>query len=94
MILYYLKSLCEAGSSTEMKHKFILCTQAAYSLGSFLQIIVVDDGSTDETANTGYQYTKKYGGKVRVLKLEKNLGKGRLFKSSQTVFRKFSLRFL
>uniref|UniRef100_A0A8R1Y062 DNA-directed RNA polymerases I and III subunit RPAC1 n=1 Tax=Onchocerca volvulus TaxID=6282 RepID=A0A8R1Y062_ONCVO len=40
------------------------------------EIIVVDDGSTDETADIGYWYTEKYEGKVRVLKLEKNIGKG------------------
>uniref|UniRef100_A0A1I7VR46 dolichyl-phosphate beta-glucosyltransferase n=1 Tax=Loa loa TaxID=7209 RepID=A0A1I7VR46_LOALO len=40
------------------------------------EIIVVDDGSTDRTANTAYQYTEKYEGKIRVLKLKKNLGKG------------------
>ncbi|VDO26558.1 unnamed protein product [Onchocerca flexuosa] len=40
------------------------------------EIIVVDDGSTDETADIGYQYTEKYEGKVKVLKLEKNIGKG------------------
>uniref|UniRef100_A0A1I8EBV0 Dolichyl-phosphate beta-glucosyltransferase n=1 Tax=Wuchereria bancrofti TaxID=6293 RepID=A0A1I8EBV0_WUCBA len=40
------------------------------------EIIVVDDGSTDRTADTAYKYTEKYKGKIRVLKLEKNLGKG------------------
>ncbi|KAK6107686.1 Glycosyl transferase 2 family protein [Brugia pahangi] len=40
------------------------------------EIIVVDDGSTDRTADTAYKYTEKYEGKIRILKLEKNLGKG------------------
>uniref|UniRef100_A0A915Q6A0 Dolichyl-phosphate beta-glucosyltransferase n=1 Tax=Setaria digitata TaxID=48799 RepID=A0A915Q6A0_9BILA len=40
------------------------------------EVIVVDDGSTDRTADTGYRYTEKCGRKIRVLKLEKNLGKG------------------
>ncbi|XP_046995564.1 dolichyl-phosphate beta-glucosyltransferase [Schistocerca americana] len=41
------------------------------------EIIVVSDGSTDNTVSVASQYTKKFGSeKVRVLKLVKNRGKG------------------
>ncbi|VDN06415.1 unnamed protein product [Thelazia callipaeda] len=40
------------------------------------EVIIVDDGSTDGTANIGCKYGQQYGEKIKVLKLEKNLGKG------------------
>ncbi|VDN53453.1 unnamed protein product [Dracunculus medinensis] len=41
------------------------------------EVIVVDDGSQDRTADIAYKYSLKYGNNVvRVLKLKKNLGKG------------------
>lgn len=41
------------------------------------EIIIVDDGSSDKTTQTGQKYSLKYGeDKVRVLTLEKNRGKG------------------
>eukprot|EP00180_Rhodochaete_pulchella_P004294 Plantae.Rhodophyta-Rhodochaete_pulchella.ctg7989.p1 GENE.Plantae.Rhodophyta-Rhodochaete_pulchella.ctg7989~~Plantae.Rhodophyta-Rhodochaete_pulchella.ctg7989.p1 ORF type:complete len:298 (+),score=49.46 Plantae.Rhodophyta-Rhodochaete_pulchella.ctg7989:129-1022(+) len=41
------------------------------------EIIVVDDGSRDATADLALSYTKKYGSDmVRVLRLQKNSGKG------------------
>ncbi|XP_071127375.1 dolichyl-phosphate beta-glucosyltransferase-like [Mytilus edulis] len=41
------------------------------------EIIIVDDGSSDKTSETGLKYSKKCGtDKVRVLTLEKNRGKG------------------
>ncbi|XP_014771051.1 dolichyl-phosphate beta-glucosyltransferase [Octopus bimaculoides] len=41
------------------------------------EIIIVDDGSNDNTTKTGLLYVGKYGvDKVRVLTLEKNRGKG------------------
>uniref|UniRef100_A0ABM5FQV7 dolichyl-phosphate beta-glucosyltransferase n=1 Tax=Pogona vitticeps TaxID=103695 RepID=A0ABM5FQV7_9SAUR len=41
------------------------------------EVIVVDDGSKDQTTKVALKYTKKYGSdKVRVLTLVKNRGKG------------------
>lgn len=37
---------------------------------------MVDDGSTDRTADIAAGYSQKHAGKLRVLKLERNLGKG------------------
>jgi dolichyl-phosphate beta-glucosyltransferase len=40
-------------------------------------VIVVDDGSSDNTADIAFEYTKHYTpDKVRVLKLAANRGKG------------------
>lgn len=53
------------------------------------EVIVVSDGSTDETVNKALSYTEKHGsGRVRVLDLEKNRGKGgavRLVKFSNCI---------
>jgi len=41
------------------------------------EIIIVCDGSKDQTSNIAWDYSKKYGvDKVRLLKLVKNRGKG------------------
>jgi len=41
------------------------------------EIIIVDDGSKDNTSKVGLEYSKKYGvEKIRVLTFEKNRGKG------------------
>ncbi|KAG9510517.1 Dolichyl-phosphate beta-glucosyltransferase, partial [Fragariocoptes setiger] len=51
--------------STHLKSKFIY------------EVIVVDDGSTDQTTEKALSYSEKYGtDKVRVLTLVKNRGKG------------------
>ncbi|KAL5011919.1 hypothetical protein ScPMuIL_010470 [Solemya velum] len=50
--------------------------QKANSMFTY-EIIVVDDGSTDQTTNTALLYTEKFGlDLVRVLTLEQNRGKG------------------
>lgn len=44
---------------------------------SSFEVIVVSDGSTDNTCDVVMEYVKKYGAeKVRLLKLTKNRGKG------------------
>lgn len=41
------------------------------------EIIVINDGSTDQTATVAFEYTKRYGSDVvRILNLSKNRGKG------------------
>ncbi|XGW02185.1 hypothetical protein V3C99_014324 [Haemonchus contortus] len=40
------------------------------------EVLVVDDGSTDETADIAADYGRKHPGLLKVLKLERNLGKG------------------
>ena len=41
------------------------------------EVIIVDDGSKDETSATGLKYVERWGSdKVRVLSLAKNRGKG------------------
>lgn len=41
------------------------------------EVIVVSDGSKDNTAKVALKYSKKYGSeKIRVLELETNRGKG------------------
>uniref|UniRef100_A0A0K0DCW0 dolichyl-phosphate beta-glucosyltransferase n=1 Tax=Angiostrongylus cantonensis TaxID=6313 RepID=A0A0K0DCW0_ANGCA len=40
------------------------------------EVLVVDDGSTDSTADVALEYDRKHGGKLKVLKLEENRGKG------------------
>jgi len=41
------------------------------------EVIIVDDGSKDNTSKVGLEWSKKYGGdKIRVLTFEKNRGKG------------------
>ncbi|KJH53421.1 glycosyltransferase, group 2 family protein [Dictyocaulus viviparus] len=40
------------------------------------KVLVIDDGSTDGTADIAVEYGKKFDGKLKVLKLERNLGKG------------------
>lgn len=41
------------------------------------EIIVVDDGSVDDTAETAFQYVKRFSAdRVRVLRMQKNGGKG------------------
>ena len=53
------------------------CTSYLAQSGDKYEIIIVDDGSADETTNEGLKWTKKLGSdKLRVLTLAKNLGKG------------------
>ncbi|CAJ0590005.1 unnamed protein product [Cylicocyclus nassatus] len=40
------------------------------------EVLVVDDGSTDRTADVGLDYGRRYSDLVKVIKLERNLGKG------------------
>ena len=41
------------------------------------EVIIVDDGSKDQTTATALEFSKRYGDdKVRVLKLHHNRGKG------------------
>lgn len=47
-----------------------------------LKVIIVDDGSTDDTANTAAIYGRRHEGLVHVLKLEENRGKGEIYASS------------
>lgn len=50
---------------------------AALDSDKSYEVIIVDDGSKDDTTKVALKYSEKYGcEKVRVLTLEKNRGKG------------------
>lgn len=49
----------------------------ASEINFLYEVIVVSDGSTDNTVDVAHEYSKSYGSdKVRVLVLENNRGKG------------------
>lgn len=53
------------------------CTTYLEKSGQKYEIIIVDDGSKDQTSKISLQWSRKLGSeKLRLLKLEKNLGKG------------------
>ncbi len=54
-----------------LENKLALDQQSTY------EILIVDDGSSDETTKVGLKYSLEYGcDKIRVLTLVKNRGKG------------------
>ena len=53
------------------------CLEFLKKRSSSYEVIIVDDGSSDKTSETGLKYVERWGSdKVRVLSLAKNRGKG------------------
>jgi dolichyl-phosphate beta-glucosyltransferase len=54
-----------------------LCARAEESPGFSFEVIIVDDGSSDSTAEVAHSYTQRYSAeRVRLLRLVTNVGKG------------------
>jgi dolichyl-phosphate beta-glucosyltransferase len=53
------------------------------------ELILVDDGSRDATAEVGYRYARKYGSdNFRVLRVRPNAGKGNAVKKARSSWRR------
>ena len=50
-----------------------------------IEVIVVDDGSTDNTAKIASDFSNRYPGKVRLIRHEKNFGKFKALNSGISV---------
>ncbi|VDM56708.1 unnamed protein product [Angiostrongylus costaricensis] len=75
----------ERSFSFEVRSSSFFSFTSSYSSVLIGLVLVVDDGSTDSTADVALEYNRKLGGKLKVLKLEENRGKGVMHSSGKLI---------